>query len=124
MTVGSARAGPCEHGHGSYGRRAVATAEWAAMQISVAGKGLTSYRYSCIMNMPLHGCRLLVQETLRMLQLVSYMTRLCCAGYYGGKQIAQYADSTPHAPSSYRQPCPCPCLKNLYLRSRSEIKAL
>ena len=34
------RAGPGERGGGSYGRRTVATAEWAAMQISVAGKGL------------------------------------------------------------------------------------
>ena len=32
--------GPGEHGGASYGRRAVATAEWAAMQISVEGKGL------------------------------------------------------------------------------------
>ena len=34
------RAGPGERGGGSYGRRAVATAEWAAMQISVDRKGL------------------------------------------------------------------------------------
>ena len=36
---GMHRAGPGERGGASYGRRAVATAEWAAMQISVAGKG-------------------------------------------------------------------------------------
>ena len=34
------RAGPGERGGGSYGRRAVATAEWADMQISVDGKGV------------------------------------------------------------------------------------
>ena len=37
---GMHRAGPGERGGGSYGRRAVATAKWAAMQISGAGKGL------------------------------------------------------------------------------------
>ena len=39
---GMHRAGPGERGGASYGRRAVATAEWAAMQISVDGKGLIS----------------------------------------------------------------------------------
>ena len=34
------RAGASERGGASYGRHAVATAEWAAMQISLAGKGL------------------------------------------------------------------------------------
>ena len=34
------RARPGERGGGSYGRRAVATAKWAAMQISGDGKGL------------------------------------------------------------------------------------
>ena len=38
------RAGPGERGGASYGRRAVATAKWAVMQISVARKGL---RYIC-----------------------------------------------------------------------------
>ena len=33
------RAGPGERGGGSYGRRAVAAAKGAAMQISGAGKG-------------------------------------------------------------------------------------
>ena len=37
---GMHRAGPGERGGASYGRRAVATAKWAAMQISGAGKGL------------------------------------------------------------------------------------
>ena len=39
---GMRRAGPGERGGGSYGRRTVATAERAAMQISVVGKGLTA----------------------------------------------------------------------------------
>ena len=39
---GMHRAGPGERGGGSYGRRAVATAKWAAMQISGVGKGLRS----------------------------------------------------------------------------------
>ena len=34
------RAGPGERGGGSYGQRAVATAKWAAMQISGVGKGI------------------------------------------------------------------------------------
>ena len=34
------RAGPDERGGASYGRRAVTTAKWASMQISVARKGL------------------------------------------------------------------------------------
>ena len=34
------RAGPGERGGASYGRRAVATAKWAPMQISGVGKGL------------------------------------------------------------------------------------
>ena len=38
---GMHRAGPGERGGASYGRRAVATAKWAAMQISGVGKGLT-----------------------------------------------------------------------------------
>ena len=38
------RAGPGERGGASYGRRAVATAEWAGMQISVEGKRLTQQR--------------------------------------------------------------------------------
>ena len=37
---GMHRAGPGERGGASYGRRAVATAKWAAMQISGVGKGL------------------------------------------------------------------------------------
>ena len=36
---GMHRAGPGERGGASYGRRAVATAKWAAMQISGVGKG-------------------------------------------------------------------------------------
>ena len=36
----ASRGRPGERGGGSYGRRTVATTEWAAMQISVAGKGL------------------------------------------------------------------------------------
>ena len=36
---GMHRAGPGERGGASYGRRAVATVEWAAMQISVAAEG-------------------------------------------------------------------------------------
>ena len=36
------RAGPGERGGASYGRRAVATAKWAAIQISGVGKGLIS----------------------------------------------------------------------------------
>ena len=39
---GMHRAGPGERGGASYGRRAVATAKWAAMQISGVGKGLRS----------------------------------------------------------------------------------
>ena len=38
---GMHRAGPGERGGASYGRRAVATAKWAAMQISDDRKGLT-----------------------------------------------------------------------------------
>ena len=38
------RAGPRERGGGSYGRRTVATAERAAMQISGVGKGLRSLK--------------------------------------------------------------------------------
>ena len=43
---GMHRAGPGERGGGSYGRRAVATAKWAAMQISGVGKGLTENIYN------------------------------------------------------------------------------
>ena len=39
---GMHRAGPGERGGGSYGRRAVAAAKGASMQISVDGKGLRS----------------------------------------------------------------------------------
>ena len=46
------RAGPGERGGGSYGRRAVATAKWAAMQISGVGKGLTENIYKMIMPGP------------------------------------------------------------------------
>ena len=37
---GMHRAGPGERGGASYGRRAVATAKWAAMQISGVGEGI------------------------------------------------------------------------------------
>ena len=37
------RAGPGERWGGSYGRRTVATAKWAAMQISGGGKGLSQH---------------------------------------------------------------------------------
>ena len=40
---GMHRAGPGERGGGSYGRRTVATAERAAMQISGVGKGKRLY---------------------------------------------------------------------------------
>ena len=40
--AGMHRAGPGEREGASYGRRAVVTAEWAAMQISGVGKGLTT----------------------------------------------------------------------------------
>ena len=40
---GMHRAGPGERGGASYGRRAVATAKWAAMQISGVGKGLRNH---------------------------------------------------------------------------------
>ena len=40
IAIGRARASTGVRGGASYGRRAVATAEWAAMQISGVGKGL------------------------------------------------------------------------------------
>ena len=42
--LGVHRAGPGERGGGSYGRRTVATAERAAMQISLDRKGLRIFR--------------------------------------------------------------------------------
>ena len=51
---GKRRAGPGERGGGSYGRRTVATAKRAAMQISAAGKGLNSRFPSFCCGVP--GC--------------------------------------------------------------------
>ena len=46
---GMHRAGPGERGGASYGRRAVATAKWAAMQISGVGKGLMKHTPADVM---------------------------------------------------------------------------
>ena len=69
------RAGPGERGGASYGRRAVATAKWAAIQISGVGKGLSlllrTYRASVTRSIIAYGCSKVVKVRDEMQQSVT-----------------------------------------------------